>query len=208
MTNVMEFKSGDNVIHTQRREWGVGVVEKTTKILEAGQSAQRVTVRFKHRGRVTINTAVAPLLAGQSEQAMTRTDGSDPIVSRPGGWLDSLTQEKPTHAISALPEEMTDPFVSHSRRLTATLDSYRFSLAPRPLIEWAITQTNLDDPLTQYTRQELEQAFERFARDRDNHLKDLVRTAKRQDESALLHGARERCRYPAGKAALLRAIKG
>ena len=55
---------------------------------------------------------------------------------------------------------MVDPFSSATERLKATLDNFRFNAQARPLIDWAIAQTGLDDPLTLYTRQELEQAVE------------------------------------------------
>ena len=61
MKEAATFKSGDTIVNTRRREWGVGVVEKATEIKYQGSAAQRLTVRFPSRGRVVLNTAIAPL---------------------------------------------------------------------------------------------------------------------------------------------------
>ena len=42
------------------------------------------------------------------------------------------------HKLWHLPEAMTDPFASLGARLSATLDSYRFSTDPKSLIDWAV----------------------------------------------------------------------
>ena len=68
-------------------------------------------------------------------------------------------------------------------------------------------QTGLDDPLTRYTRQELEQAFPRFTRDRDQHLYQLVRQFKRNNDTQGLRSIADRSRNPrAARSALDKAL--
>src|SRR5690606_34070030 len=111
------------------------------------------------------------------------------------------------HELWELPDALTDPFSSDAQRLAATLDTYRFSTEPRALIEWAVQQTGLNDPLTKYTRPELEQAFPRFARDRDLHLKQLVRTFKHRNDQATLLRAKNETRWPEARKALEKALR-
>jgi hypothetical protein len=106
-----------------------------------------------------------------------------------------------------LPEALTDVFSSDLQRLSATLDSYKYTTEPRPLIDWAVVQTGMNDPLTKYTRHDLEQAFARFARNRDQHLKELVRQLKRNGKHQTLVQARNQCKVLAGQTALERALR-
>jgi len=208
MDELALFKVGDVVVHPRRREWGDGVVEKAANIQQAETSGQRLTVTFRHHGRVTINTNVAPLVAKEMNQVMSSTKATGLADEAPkGGWLESLNGDKAETVLWSLPEAMADPFISLLQRLTATMDSYRFSKEARSLIEWAIAQTGLDDPLTRFTRHELEDGFDRFAHSRRLHLNDLVRTVKRQGQAAMLDQVMNNCRYPKGKASLQEAIR-
>lgn len=126
-----------------------------------------------------------------------------------GGWLAQLERANghAKHELWELPKTMTDPFASLGQRLDATLDSYRFSTEPRSLIDWAVAQTGLNDPLSKYTRHELEQAFPRFARDRDQHLVSLVRQIKRKGDLLLLTQASQKTRYASARNALQKAMR-
>lgn len=201
------FKQADVVYHPTRPEWGKGVVRQVDFVTHQGRRAQRLTIDFAHKGRVVINTAVITLSTKGCEYDMkpTTTTETDGLTV---GWLSNLERQSngAAHELWQLPEAMTDPFVSPTRRLHATLDSYRFSTEPRSLIEWAVAQTGLDDPLTKYTRHELEQAFTRFKRDRDLHLTDMVRNFKRNGDAKLLHDALRTLRLPAAKQALTKAM--
>lgn len=203
------FQRGEVVIHSRRPEWGRGVVKDAQPITHQGAPAQRLVVDFIHQGRVVLNTAVAPLALKENAQEMSHSiTSSAPDAER--GWLSRLEKAagNGSHELWSLPQSMTDPFLSPARRLEATLESYRFTTEPRSLIEWAAAQTGLDDPLSKYTRHELEQAFPRFARDRDQHLQGLVRQIKRSGESHLLEQAAAKTRLPAARAALTKAMRG
>jgi len=123
------------------------------------------------------------------------------------GWLGGIGQKSDAVELAKLPDAMTDPFAGVGKRLQATLDSYRFSTEPRSLIEWGVAQTGLNDPLSKFTRHELEQAFPRFARDRDNHLQELVRLIKKQGKVELFQQALTGSNNPAARNALQRAIR-
>src|SRR5437016_271490 len=101
MAQSVAFKRGDVVVHPRRPEWGEGTVDHATNLPQEGEHAQRLVVIFANHGRVTINTAVAPLIAATakgpvSTMTTARTNPSDanptPVVAPgPGrGWLDSL----------------------------------------------------------------------------------------------------------------------
>jgi len=204
-----QFCQGDVVVHTRRPEWGDGVVSHASTIIYEGQPAQRLAVRFANRGQVTVNTAVATLKPKESEGPMTRTSTSVFSSSTTGqGWLGSIDKKSDDRQLWSLPEPLTDPFASLADRLKVTLESYRFSHEPRILIEWAVVQTGLNDPLSQYNRHELEQAFVRFERDRDRHLAELVRLIKKQGQNKLLEQQINEMGSSVAGRALAKAVRG
>ena len=112
------------------------------------------------------------------------------------------TDDKPSHAetsdhlegkalreiFGVLPEPTRDPFASLADRLKATLNLYRFTADGSSILDWASVQTRLADPLSRFTRAELEQEFGRFSHERDTHLRSLIRDAQRSrsDEALAL----------------------
>jgi hypothetical protein len=209
MTQIM-FSKGDNVLHVKRPEWGPGVVDDVTPIDHEGQQAQKLIVRFANRGKVTLNTAIAELVQKDPNATMaTSPPTSRPATKESGGWLGSLTKTDPAKTLYSLPDQMSDPFIGISKRLEATLDSYKYSADPRNprlLLDWACGQTGMADPLSTYSRQELEQAFPRFARDRDNHLLDLVKQLKRAGRADVLAETMKNTKLPIAREALQRAM--
>ena len=212
------FRRGDQVVHPLRPEWGEGVVEHATTVTHQGHPAQRLVIRFVEYGLVTINTGIAPLLAKEVATSMGSTLASSNPASRPGssfggGWLSDLESKPRNGELYALPADLTDPFASLSKRLSAILDTYRFTAdqrAPggaRSILDWAMGQTGLADPLTKYTRHELEQAFPRFARDRDALLLELVRSLKKQGRRDVLEQTRQSITLAAARQAFERALR-
>ncbi|MEM9914851.1 MAG: DUF3553 domain-containing protein [Planctomycetota bacterium] len=148
----------------------------------------------------------APKATAAVASANGSTDASGG-TSGGSGWLDALDPEgAKSNELWDLPDELSDPFASLADRLKATLQTYRFSTEPRALMDWAVVQTGLNDPLSKYTRSELEQAFPRYVRDRDAHLKDLVRQLKRANDFAALKDA-GRGLFSAAQSALDKAIR-
>lgn len=182
------------------------MVKQAQAIRYQGRSAYRLTVDFKNKGRVTLNTAIAQLerheagtlpLAGSGQHHGERTGMT--ANSTTGGWLSQLENSSGSGSANELwdlPDNLKDPFLSDQQRLKNTFDTYYYSTDAGRLLEWAQMQTGLDDPMTRYTRQELEQAFPRFARDRDNHLFDLIRTLKRANMTQGLHRLADQSRNP------------
>jgi len=216
------FRRGDAVRHPGQPGWGVGTVRKADRLTYEGKPAQRLEIVFSNKGKVVVNTGVAPIeraappTAGGTvpAEATDRYRKGETMTGRSagsnGGWLAELERGSgpQTHELWDLPDTLTDPFRSNAERLEAVLSTYRFSTEPRSLIEWAQQQTGLEDPLSKYPRVELEQAFPRFARDRDNFLKDLVRQMKRGGEEQELRRVQNKTQHPPARSAIDRAIRG
>jgi hypothetical protein len=170
-----QYKFGDRVRHRKRPEWGIGSVVKAELITVNGQPSQRVSVRFPNAGLKTLSGAHAELEPAGDDGVDSDDQGlawSDTL--RDSGWLSPMAQRKASEVMTSLPMEARDPFTSLRRRLQFTLDLYRFDRSGGSLVDWAVAQTGLDDPLSRFSRQELEQLFERWAFERDNHLRKLV----------------------------------
>lgn len=196
--------------HPGRPEWGEGRVETAQQQNHQGQPAQRVVVTFANHGRVTLNTAYAPLAMVEaggnghaSDAAERQASAAAPASSRPRGWLAEVERQKassatgkPHHDLAELPEATTDPFRSLPARVRATLELYRFDETPRSFMDWAVAQSGLDDPLSEYTRHELEQQFQSFARARETHLRELLITAKRKGEMSAVDRMAEQLPQP------------
>lgn len=178
------FKFGDRVVHADRPEWGGAVVTAAQNIQHEGKPVQRLTLRFDRAGLKTISTAFADI---QPEGAAERmSNGAGPESPPPSGgvtgeqWLESLANQgrTPEQVFAAIPEPCRDPFVSAETRLERSLALYRYDSGGAPLLDWAASQTGLRDPLSAFTRQQLEQYFDRFAHERDRHLQSVLRELK------------------------------
>ena len=201
----------------------VAPLEKIGGEVPAGSTRERKEP--SHRG------SAAQLWAGHPDRLQAQTaeereaaaeDAGTALLERRGvgpggrkvadqGWLDELegggARGGGQHELWELPASMTDPFVDIRDRLRNTLLSYRFTDDPRSIIEWATCQTGLDDPLTRYTRHEMEQAFPRFCRDRDNHFRKMAMDLKKKRDAKTLKGAMKGGLPPAGQSAVDKALK-
>ncbi len=193
MNGQHDFEVGQRVRHRARPEWGDGVIQAAEAVSADGGRAQRLTVTFTHYGRITLNTAHARLErlgvpATDSEQAttpnMNQSRRAQPQTE--GGWLSRLESATGrgdgNGSLTALPDEATDPFRSLSARLKTTAKLWRFSTEPRSLMDWAVAQTGLEDPLSRYNRHELEQQFKVFDQARLGHLRELIQTARKSGD--------------------------
>ena len=174
LTKRRTFKFGDRVLNTARPEWGPGTVTRAENVVHNGHTAQRLNVRFGSEGIKTLHTGVVDLIPADEQQA------GDSVAER-SGWIAELEGNKPADIMVRLPADASDPFKTLWQRLQFTLNLYRFSREARALMEWAIAQSGLADPLTRFSRHELETFFDRWARQRDAHLIELVREAGRSD---------------------------
>jgi hypothetical protein len=209
----MAIAKGDTVVHAGKPEWGPGDVLAVEGATHEGKPVQRVTVRFARAGLKTLSTAFADLrpAPGGARAVATSTVApappSAPKTTFPA-VLPSNIQPDPdfvidttAEALQKLPEAATDPFLPAVARLRATLAVYKYAESPAGLIDWAVTQTALRDPLAKYSRHDLEVAFERFRIAVDTHLRKLLPVARKEapkDVEALLaaasHGAKQAVR--------------
>jgi hypothetical protein len=179
------FEFGDRVRHTDRPEWGIGSVVKAEDATVNGQPSQRLFVRFPGAGVKTLSTAHALLERVPDTPApATATAGDEnhrvADWDRVGqsDWLAAVAERKIEEVMVALPEAAKDPFSSLTQRLKFTLRLYRFERTGRSLVEWAVAQTGLDDPLSRFNRHLLERFFDRWASNRDAQLARLLQEAE------------------------------
>jgi hypothetical protein len=104
-----------------------------------------------------------------------------------------MAKRKVEETLISLPADVRDPFNSMSKRMNLMLSLYRFDRTGRGLIDWAVAQTGLDDPLSRFTRQDLEQKFDRWAYERDTYLSKLLQEVRNagngSTEQTVLNGA-------------------
>lgn len=175
------FAFGDQVRHPRRPEWGTGRVTAVEAHHINGRDAQRVSVRFSNGGLKTIVTGAVQLELVTDDDDRDASANSDQTPMHEidtmanSGWLAGVAEQKLSERMMELPMEVRDAFDSLEARLARTVDLYRFDRSGRGLMAWAIAQSGLDDPLARFTRQELEQFFDRWESARDDHLRSLVR---------------------------------
>lgn len=163
------FEIGDRVLHATKPEWGVGHIARASAETHEGRPVQRLTIRFERAGVKTLSTAHADLRPAPAEPT------SDPAAPEDGQAGEPITPER----MIALPEPARDPFASPLERLTQTLSLYRFSNQGGSLLDWAAMQSGLADPLTRFSRHDLEDLYDRFNRTLDQHLGALVVEVKK-----------------------------
>lgn len=180
------FEFGDRVRHVRRPEWGIGSVMKVERTAQNGIESQRLSIRFPNVGVKVLNTAQAELerCVAAEREAFTGDENHPPAALyehvESQNWLAGVAQKKITEAMTSLPPEARDPFASLKRRLEFTLDLYRFDRTGGKLLDWAVAQTGLSDPMTKFNRHELEQLFDRWAHERDLHLVRLLEDARHE----------------------------
>lgn len=178
MMNTNELKVGDKVRHTGRPEWGEGTVTLSQPDSHNGKPCQRVTVRFDRAGVKTLSTAFAALAPAEWTPVLAAGLAEAAL----GVELDRKAVEE---RLVGMPESATDPFASPVKRLTATLELYRFTGTGASLLDWAAMQTGMKDPLVKFSRQELELYFARFQQNLEGHLRKLVRELRRQNPEVI-----------------------
>ncbi len=168
---------GDRVVHAGRPEWGVGEV-RAAKGLAEGETGQTLTVRFDRAGIKTLSTAIAEL----REPSQVALAENAPAVDAITASADAAEVDK---RFVAIPEPSADPFKSRKQRLEASLTLYRFSGTGGSLLDWAAMQTGMKDPLSRFSRHDLEHQFKRFTNALDQHVRKLVQELRREDAPGL-----------------------
>lgn len=193
------FSPGDKVRHRSKPEWGVGTISKIEVVTLKGVRDQRLTIRFPNAGLKTLLAGVADLEAFQSTSPAAARPSGETLLEREAGhergWLGEIAKKQPEDAMGSVPASATDPFLPLEKRVAAVLAMYRFEPAlpgrfepalpgrlPTEgvkLIDWAVAQSGLDDPLARFTRHELETFYGRFAFERDALLVRYLGEAKK-----------------------------
>jgi hypothetical protein len=172
------FTQGMQVRHRQRPEWGIGSVTRVETLTRAGSRDQRLWIKFGAAGLKTLLASAADLEVLEGTGAAEHTFAAREIASE-GGWLGQITKRRPEEAMSELPPDATDPFLTPERRLKNLLGLYRFDGGPK-LIDWAVAQSGLDDPLSRFNRTELEAFYKNWSMERDLNLHRLVSDFRRR----------------------------
>jgi hypothetical protein len=170
---------GDKVVHSERPEWGIGQVTSAIADTHEGRACQRLTIRFDRAGVKNLNSALAKLIAADDAPAILQHEAGpqDPLLTGSTQTAKDLMLK--------LPGPATDPFSTPRARLVATLKLYRFSEHGGALIDWAAAQSGLKDPMTRFSRHELEDLYKRFVMFRDDHLRKVMLECKRDDQMGL-----------------------
>lgn len=188
----MDFKPDDKVRHAKQPGWGVGVVLTAQRISHDGEPCQRLTVRFDQAGKKTVSTAFADLRkltpssadetpSPQKKTTSTRSGkpapAARPVPPTPQPPIATAEQPSPevlARQIITIPADLADPFRPLAERLASTAEAYRFDPATRDLLDWATIQTGLHDPLSVFSRHDLEQHYQTYRIHLDRHLRSLL----------------------------------
>lgn len=106
------------------------------------------------------------------------TTERDPFGPPPAHGLPADPREL-RRKMTAIPDDAVDPFQTDAARLRAVLGLYRFEPTPGSLIDWAAAQSGLSDPLSHFSRHELEEYFGDFRRNLDKALAKAVADASK-----------------------------
>ena len=196
------FSIADKVIHPGKPEWGVGTVASSSNTTQDGVPCQRLAIRFDRAGLKTITTAFVALRRAHAGQPTPepgadigpgKDEGPDPFAPPRSGATGAAIPDEPRAVrklMTAVPDDATDPFISEASRLRKVLGLYRFQPTPGSLIDWAAAQSGLADPLSRFSRHELEEFFRDFRRNLDKALTKAVGDASRVDPAELKEIAR------------------
>jgi hypothetical protein len=187
---VKTFSFGDKVVHSGRPEWGTGTVAKALPDTHEGKVCQRLEIRFERVGLKTLSTGIATLIPAEDAPALLAQQVSDPLSgSRPGdapsAGLGPTNDRAVRELMTRLPDTLGDPFLPIRARLDIGIKLYRYNEHGGSLLDWAAAQSGLKDPMTRFSRHELEDLFRRWAMSRDEALKKLVFEAKKADPTGL-----------------------
>ncbi len=179
----MTYKKGDRVRHPSRPEWGEGSITKIEVVTRDRATDLRVWVRFSSIGEKTFLASAAALEIiddqGHSSSVHARPTLHSLQVAEGGGWLGSMTKRTPEELMTTLPGEASDPFLPLRKRAEFLLKLYRFDGSPARLVEWSVAQSGVDDPLSRFNRQELEQLYKRWIFNLEAQTKRLMTELRR-----------------------------
>lgn len=169
---------GQRVCNPNRPEWGTGEVLRVQRTQVNGQTVHRVSVQFATGHRQIV---IPPGRLAYPEEEVTRE----------AGWLDSISGRTVDDRLAQVPEALREMLALPADMLRAVAPLFAYTAEPDSLQTWARRQTGVADPLTHWSRDELQKAFEVFCRERDAFFR--VTAAKFVKHASLpeLHAALE-----------------
>jgi hypothetical protein len=175
--NTIEF--GDRVTHPKFPEWGSGAVIKVENAPVNGEPSKRITVRFTHAGLKKFVGDSIPLEVMLSAHSMPGDrDGKRPAIAEvedlERSGLTQAVEQKLEEIMFNIPLACRDPFNTIEHRMRRTFELYKYDTSGKGLMEWAMAQTGMDDPLTRFNRTELEMYFKQFSFLLKQHLQKLL----------------------------------
>jgi hypothetical protein len=169
---------GDRVLHAERPEWGVGEVRSAKAVGSNGEASQMLTIRFDRAGIKTLSTPPARFRRASDDVIAALNADAPEGEPGPGAPADPAELDK---RFITLPDAAIDPFKPKKARLESSLTLFRFSAHGASLLDWAAMQTGLKDPLSRFSRHDLERQFGRFTTALEQHIKKLAVEVKRED---------------------------
>ena len=189
---------GDVVVNPGKPEWGAGSVTRAVSHRHQGTLCQQLTVRFDRGGIKTIVTAMGTLRRAGAERNSEASPG--PI----GQGASPANPEMTLAELGTLPESLADRSLPPASRLTDALAWFRFEGSGAMVLDWAIARTGWRDPLSRYSRNEIEEQHARFFNSLHGTLRSLVMDTMHQGPQQLADAVKNA--PPQGRAAAQRAL--
>lgn len=137
--------------------------------------------------RPTPGSALLSSVQGETPRSSpppAAADPRDPFAPPPASGIPADPREV-RRMMTAIPTDAVDPFQTPAARLRAVLGLFRFEPTPGSLMDWAAAQSGLSDPLSHFTRHELEEFFPDFRRNLEKALAKAVAEASQCDQAEL-----------------------
>lgn len=167
---------GRSVCIAARPEWGEGKVLRVQSTTAGSESRHRVSIQFAIGHRV-LQVPPARLCEPQ------------PQPQRERGWLDAAAGNTLDGRLRGLPDAVSGFLGTPAQRLAMLAPLYTYTEDPSSLSKWARDQTQVADPLSLWSRDELLAAFRVFCDERDAELRIAAAKLKHAEGQAALEDA-------------------
>ena len=167
---------GRKVCNPARPEWGEGTVLRVQSTTVDGQPRHRVSVQFAVGHRML---QVPP----------ARLADPEPEPQRAPGWLAAAAADTLDDRLRRVPNDIVQFLGVPARHLVAFAPLYVYTEQPASLAKWARSQTGVADPLSHWSRDELQAAFRKFCDERDAAFRVVAARLKQAEGSAALEDA-------------------
>ena len=157
---------GQKVCLPSRPEWGVGTVLRVQSTNIHSQPQHRVSIQFTSGHRLLHVPPARLALPGTQPQ-------------RESGWLDAAGGEDLDGRLRGLPAFAREFLGTPRQRVIMLAPLFACGAEATELVTWARAQTQVADPLSLWSRDELRSAFEEFCRRRDRFFRAAAADLRR-----------------------------